>query len=244
MYDGILLDWFLSLHTSDFQACADHRGELWLHHCLLQPSVHAEAENQHPAVRVYQGRTRLHHRDPVLPRNHRCPWASLPSFSFSSLGFDSHPRSPPSRKYLAARTSSPTLLCVFLWAATFTSLPWKAHVCLRASWPLALGESTNWSDVMCKKGELHTLFESECCHDLWFLLFFLICRMLVSIGESFGVCASLLRFITEVSDFLTCFCFLLSVCSCLIGFRRSTRWSTAGTAPSRGVWTWAPLQNL
>lgn len=39
-------------------------------------------------------------------------------------------------------------------------------------------------------------------------------------------------------------CFLGFICSSVIGFRRSTRWSTAATAPLRGASTSAPHRSL
>lgn len=174
--------------------------------------------------------------------------------SFFSFGFNSRQHSLPSRKYPAAHTSFPIHLCVL--AATSTSLPWKAHECLRASWLLTLGEFESQTEAAVvekrKKSFAHIYFEQEFSSDIWFIhLMICICRMLVSIGESFGVCAALVCFYqdqNQISHFshvyFLFFCFLPSFCRCLIAFRRSTRWSTVATAPVRGAWIWAQLQNL
>lgn len=46
---------------------------------------------------------------------------------------------------------------------------------------------------------------------------------------------------SSLTLFFSCFVF---ICSCPIGSRRSTRWSTAAIAPLRGLWISAPLQSL
>lgn len=79
--------------------------------------------------------------------------------SVFSFVFNSPQHSLPSRKYPAAHTSSPIHLCVCLLAATSTSLPWKAHECLRASWPLGLGEFETQTEVaVVEKGKKPHIF--------------------------------------------------------------------------------------
>lgn len=138
---------------ADLQARFDLWGKLWLHYCLLQPGIHAEVKNQHPAVCLDQGKTRLHHKPPVSAGNppHSQTDACVIQHHFLCplFGLTSPQRSPPSHKYPAARTSFPIHLCVCLWAAMSTSLPWKAHVCLRASWLLVLGEFVQQTESGC-----------------------------------------------------------------------------------------------
>lgn len=86
-----------------------------------------------------------------------------------------------SHKYRAAPTSSQTHLCECLGATTCTSLLWKTHACLRVSWRLAPGQSCMpWEidRLLAKRNRWTDFFLCVCFYD---------CRMLVSIGESFGV---------------------------------------------------------
>lgn len=165
----------------------------------------------------------------------------LKSFLLFSFGFNSPQHSLPSRKYPAAHTSFPIHLCVCLLAATSTSLPWKAHVCLQASWLLALGEFESQTEAAVvikrkkkkKKLSSHLLFASAGC---WYRSGNLLGY--VPLWSGF----TKIRFRSAI--FFTLFYFLPSFCRCLIVFRRSTRWSTVATAPLRGVWISDQLQNL
>lgn len=73
---------------------------------------------------------------------------------------------------------------------------------------------------------------------------------LVNLSGYVLVCASHLKIFTiffppAKAFFSDLLCLVLHfTCSFPIGFRRSTRWSTAATAPLRDLWIWAPLQNL
>lgn len=101
----------------------------------------------------------------------------------------SRPLSLPSRKRRAAPTSSPARHCASRGATTSTSRPWRARACRLVSWLRDPG----WfkSPLPLPRRHLQGALESLMGNwesRLMLLFLCLLCRMLVSIGESFGVC--------------------------------------------------------
>lgn len=174
----------------------------------------------------------------------------------------SRPPSLPSHKYHVALTSSPIHRCACLGATMSTSPLWKAHACLQVSWLPDPGGCQvtlllllqNLKGRKGRKSYSCDLGWCFCLLHIDFSLFY--CphrRMLVSIGESFGVCSRLCFSLEDFHYFFPQQSFFFSDLLCLvlhftrsfpIGFRRSTRWSTAATVPLRDLWIWAPPQNL
>lgn len=186
--------------------------------------------------------------DPILP--------------FLVIFHCSHPPSLRSHKYHVALTSSPIHRCACLGATMSTSPLWKAHACLRVSWLLDPGGFQVTlllllQNLRGRKGRKSYSCDLGWCFCFLHIVFFSsFTPPLQNAGVHWGIFRGMFLFVllirrfsqffppteTFFSDLL--FLVLHFTRSFPIGFRRSTRWSTAATAPLRDLWIWAPPQNL